>query len=108
MTLQVTWKIDQVDAIPQLGTRTNIVRIVHWRANGVDDTFTSTTYGAVQLPEPTDQFIEFQNLTETQIIEWVKTALGEEQVAGIETDLGRMIENQKNPPIITPMLPWQT
>jgi hypothetical protein len=36
----------------------------------------------------------------------VQDALGEEQVASYEANVAQQIENQINPPVVTPPLPW--
>jgi hypothetical protein len=105
-TTEITWVIEKIQALPVLGEHTNVIQLVNWRATAKKDTYTSTTYGAVQLPPPTNGFIPLENLTEAQVIQWVKDALGTEQLAFIETDLNNMLEAQINPPIITPALPW--
>ena len=40
--------------------------------------------------------------SEAQAIQWTQDALGEEQVAAVYTSIDTQIENQINPPIVTP------
>jgi hypothetical protein len=51
-------------------------------------------------------FTPYANLTEAQVIGWVKNALGEESVTGYETKVAQQIADQINPPVVTPQLPW--
>lgn len=44
--------------------------------------------------------------TSTQLVGWVQSALGAEQVASIEAGLATSIANQANPPVVTPPLLW--
>ena len=37
---------------------------------------------------------------------WVHEAMGEEQVAAYEANVEQQIANDKNPPVVTPPLPW--
>jgi hypothetical protein len=108
MTTTTTWQISAIDCVPQQSGKTNVAQRVHWRATSTDGEYTSSTYGTVSLSAPTDNFIEFDALTEAQAIEWTKAAMGTEQTIALEASLDRMIENQKNPPIVTPQLPWVT
>lgn len=102
----ITWQIAQVDCVPQENAHTNVVRTVHWRVLATEDNYNASIPGITTLNPPTDGFVEFDNLTEAQIVTWIKNTLGTEQVTALEDSLTRMIENQKNPPIVTPQLPW--
>ena len=44
--------------------------------------------------------------SEAQAIQWTQDALGEEQVAAVYASIDTQIENQINPPIVSPTLPW--
>jgi len=47
-----------------------------------------------------------EDLTEEQVIGWVQAAMGAEQVAALEANVAKQIEDQINPPVVTPPLPW--
>lgn len=55
-------------------------------------------------------FIPFEQLTESIMIDWVKTQLGEEKIASITTQaesrLQERIDRKKNPETL-PGLPWE-
>jgi hypothetical protein len=107
MTVTYTWSIVQMDAYPEEGGETNVVFNVHWTLAGIDQTYRGYAYGSqgvsVDLDAP---FIPYADLTKAQVIEWVKDAMGEEKVASYEAAVAQQIENQINPPVITPHLPW--
>ena len=47
-----------------------------------------------------------KDLTEAEVVGWVQAALGEEGTAAVYTSIDTQIQNQIDPPIITPPLPW--
>ena len=51
-------------------------------------------------------FTPYEDLTQDQVVGWTKDALGDEQVAATEANVAAQIETQKNPPVVTPPLPW--
>lgn len=85
-----------------------VVVTAHWTAKKSDGDYSASTYGSVGLPEKDPKskgFIKFDKLTESQVIEWVKAALGEEAVAAIESGLDAQIEAQKKP-VSASGVPW--
>jgi hypothetical protein len=107
MAIVYTWTVAQMDAYPEYEGQTDVVFTVHWRLNGVDGEYTAGVYGSVGLTlDPGATFTPYVDLTETQVIGWVQSALGEEQVAAYEANVADQIENEINPPVVTPPLPW--
>ncbi len=74
------------------------VYIAHWTVSLEDQGETAGAYGSVGFgdPEP-DNYTPFDQLLEDQVIGWVKTALGDEQVASIEASLEAQIQEKLNP-----------
>jgi len=80
---------------------------VHWSASAQDEEFSGYSYGSQGLTlDPEATFKLFAELTEEVVIGWVQAAMGEEQVAAIETSVANQIAVQRNPPVVTPPLPW--
>ena len=109
MTTTYNWQISQLDCKPQVGDMTDYVCVAHWRCTGDDgEGHSGQCYSTVSFavdPEKTN-FVPFNQITEAQAIEWTQAALGEEQVAAVYTSIDSQIENEINPPIVTPPLPW--
>lgn len=106
-----TWRIENLDR--QLtGEAVGGVTVAHWRVvkeetvGTGEDTVTHSVnaYGAVNLtPDPASEgYIEFANLTESDVIGWVKSRV---DVAAIEARLASKIEEQKTPSTATGV-PW--
>jgi len=107
MAITNAWNIQQLDAYPEYEGETDVVFSVHWQLNGTDGTYNGSVYGSVgvTLDEGTS-FTPYADLTQAQVIGWVQDALGEEQVTAYEANVAQQIENQINPPVVTPPLPW--
>jgi hypothetical protein len=107
MSVNLTWKVEQFECYPGKDGRQDVVFIVHWRCNGADGNFAGTSYGTQTIAHEADApFTPYSNLTEAQVIDWVKAALGGERVLQIETSVIAQIEEQRAPSIIRPPIPW--
>ena len=107
MNITNTWIIEQMDCYPQAEDQTDVVFTVHWRVNATDGMYNSSSYGTVGVTYVAGtSYTPYADLTQAQVVGWVQTALGPEQVASIEANLATNIANQVNPPVVTPPLPW--
>lgn len=106
--MNLEWKIDALDCYPEKGGQTDVVFTAHWRVNAQDGQLSSTAYGSVSLqpPPPGSPFTPFAELRREQVVGWVQEALGQEQVQKIEAGVVKSLEDQRNPPVVTPPLPW--
>lgn len=107
MAITYNWTVAQMDAYPTHEGHTDVVFTVHWRMDGTDGEHTAGVYGSVGVTlDQGGTFTPYDQLTEAQVIGWVKDALGAEQVANCEASVAAQIEAQINPPVVTPALPW--
>jgi hypothetical protein len=107
MSITSTWVIQQMDCYPQAEGQTDVVFNVHWRVNATDGTYNATSYGSVGVTYAAGSpYTPYDQLTQAQVVGWVQGSMGPEQVASIEASLVKDIEDQINPPIVTPSLPW--
>ena len=102
-----TWKIESMQAYPQYAGQTNVITQVHWRLNATDDIHSGTVYGTVGLTYAEGSpYTPYEHLTEEQVINWVKEALGPGTVAAHEAAVEQQIANLINPPVIQLTNPW--
>lgn len=74
------------------------VYTAHWTVNLEDQGESAGAYGSVGFGDPDpDNYTPFDQLTQDQVIGWVKSALGDEQVASIEAALESQIQEKLNP-----------
>jgi hypothetical protein len=108
----ITWQVEQMSCYPEEAGQTDVVFSVAWRVNGVDDTSGTPLYATVYGTESVSPytagapFTPYANLTQAQVVGWVQDSMGAEQVASINASIEQQIENQVNPPVVTPPLPW--
>lgn len=112
MSATITWVIEWMQCKPTEGQYTDVVITAGWRCNGsqaagtpaVD--YTATNYGTASFPMPEGTFTPYADLTQDQVLGWC-WANGVDQTA-TEANVQTQINNQINPPIIQPPLPWAT
>ena len=99
------WCIEWCQTTPSSADPSMCVLQIGWRANGVDDAYSSTIYSTVSLPPANpDDYIPYSELTQEDMLNWCWSN-GVDRAA-TEAALAQMIENQKKPPVIQPPLPW--
>ena len=107
MAITYTWQITAMDCYPQYEGETDVVFTCHWTLNGTDGTYNGSVYGTVGVTYTAGSpYTPYADLTQAQVVGWVETALGAEQVASLEANIATQIQNQINPPVVTPPLPW--
>jgi hypothetical protein len=104
MATTFNWTVTAMDCYPQEGGNTDVVFNVHWTCSGTDGTFNGSVYSTCAVPGPGDPFTPYADLTQQQVIGWV-WANGVDQAA-TEAAVQTQINNQANPPVVTPALPW--
>jgi len=102
--MTINWIIERLLVRPTEGSLTDVVITADWRCNGTQDQYSGTCYGSASFAPPTGSFTPYEDLTQEQVLGWC-FANGVDQSA-IEANVTAQIENQINPPIIAPPLPW--
>ena len=105
MATAFTWTVTAMDCYPQAEGQTDVVFTVHWTCSGVDDAYSASVYStqAVTYTAGTP-YTPYANLTQDQVLGWIWAA-GVDKVA-TEAAVAQMVQNQINPPVVTPPLPW--
>ncbi len=107
-----TWDCRTVDCYPTKDEQgvelDDVVYYIHWRLTGTEEsggkTYSATVIGT-QMVTADDidpaTFIPFDELTNEIATGWCTAAMGEEQVANLETSVANQIASQINPTSIT-------
>jgi hypothetical protein len=107
-----TWDCRTVDCYPTKDEQgvelDDVVYNIHWRLTGTEEsggkTYSATVIGT-QMVTADDidpaTFIPFDELTNEIATGWCTAAMGEEQVANLETSVANQIASQINPTSIT-------
>jgi hypothetical protein len=107
MAITTNFNITSLNCYPQQNGIVNIVFKVDWILNGTDGQYYTSIPGSTELTHIAGTpFIPFAELTQEQVITWIKATIGDEVLANYEAMLTKMIDEQANPVVTTPMLPW--
>jgi len=101
------WQIEWMNTTPTSADPAEAVITVGWRCNGTQDSYSASVYSTCSLP-PADpaRFIPYNQLTQDIVLGWI-WANGVDKDA-TEAAVQSQIDNQINPPVIQPPLPWVT
>jgi len=104
--MAVTWDVASLDATKTVGSLSDVVTIVHWRASDADGDHTGSAYGSIGLAEAdSGSFTAYADITKDNAIAWAKAALGSDEVTAIETGIANQIAESKTP-TKTSGVPW--
>jgi len=100
--MAVTWNISTLERNTDNG-----VVVAHWRASDSDGDHSGSSYGTCGFtPDASaDGYVAYDNLTEENVIGWVKGSMGEEAVTGVEDSIAAQIAESKAP-AISVGTPW--
>ena len=88
----ITWKIANLER----ETADGYVYTAHYTIEATDGVYRASAYGSIGF-ERSDNLIPFSDLTEDQVIGWVKDALGTEKVTDINNALSTQLSEQAHP-----------
>jgi len=101
----ITWNISQLDCLPQAPEGADYVVTAHWQCTGVDGVYSGQVYSTTSFAVVQGEaFTPYADLTQDQVLGWV-WANGVDKTA-TEAAVQQQIDNQINPPIVAPPLPW--
>ena len=100
----ITWNISALDCVPNAPEGQDYVVTAHWQCNGVDGDYTGSVYSTCSFPVVQGAFTPYADLTQDQVLGWC-WANGVDK-ASAEAAVEQQIQNQINPPIVSPPLPW--
>lgn len=91
-TPSVQWAIANLER----ETADGFVYTAHYTVAIHDGTYSASAYGSLGFERP-DELIPFADLTEADVISWVKSQLGEEKVQNVEDALLSQLAEQHAP-----------
>lgn len=100
------WTVTQIEVINEDGLQ-NVIVTTCFTVTGDENGLIGAAQGDTKLLPPDAQhFINFQDVTEAEAVQWTKDALGEDRVAVYELLVQQQIDAQKvAQPEVVP-LPW--
>jgi len=100
------WTITGMMTAPSADGLTNVVQSVDWVCTDTDGINTAIQGGKTPMDPPTASFTPYDQLSEAQVVGWVQSALGVDQVSAIEQGLNQQIVYMQSPPVVVLPLPW--
>lgn len=100
------WTVKSMQTAPQEDGLPDVVKRVFWLCTATDGVNESRLGGKTEVPLSTASFTPYDQLTQTQVIGWVRDVLGPQEVARIEASLQQQLADMANPPIVELPLPW--
>lgn len=101
ITTTVTWHVAQLER----ETADGYVFTVHYTVDANDGTYSAGAYGSIGLERPEGELIPYADLTEGDVIQWVKDKFGPEKVTEIVDALQAQLDQQRQPTTASG-LPW--
>lgn len=97
MANSYSYKIHQLDAKINQDGKSNVIYHIHYNYSGVNDDDNSKQYSInniVHLDTPGDDFIEYDNITKEQVVQWIESKIN---VEDFKNAIDKEIEKQINP-----------
>lgn len=105
MATTYNWTISALDCIPNTPEGADYVVTAHWQCTGMNESYSGRVYGTCSFSVVQGSvFTPYADLTQDQVVGWC-WANGVDKTA-TEAAVETQIQNQINPPIIQPPLPW--
>jgi len=100
----ITWTITAMDCSTTEQNPDTVI-VCHWTCAGTDGTYNASVYSTCSVPAPSGSaFTPYDQLTQDQVLGWI-WANGVDKAA-TEAAVQQQLNNQINPPVVTPPLPW--
>ena len=104
--MSVIWEVDNLIRKTTVGSLSDVVTSVEWRAVLTDSGYSASVTGRAELDDAdTGNFTAYASITEANAITWVKDVLGSDEVTDTENLLTAKIEEVKVP-VEKSGVPW--
>jgi hypothetical protein len=105
MMTTFTWTVSRLNCYPQAEGQTDVVFTVHWQLTGTDGTYNGSVYSTCSVTYVAGTpFTPFADLTKDMVLGWIWSSGVDKDSA--EAAVQAQIDNQANPPVVSPKLPW--
>lgn len=105
--MNIEWRVLSMNCFANQDGLTDVVYEINWLCYATDGTYDGATQGFVVVEyNPDAPYTPFNELTQDQVLVWVKNALGEIAVSQYEAQAISYAEEKASPKIVTPPLPW--
>ena len=88
------WAINALDAKIEQDSLNNVIYNIHWGYNANKGDYSVSTIGTCTVEYDKDNFIEYNDLKKSDVIEWLENKL---DVDSMKTNLSDQISKLENP-----------
>ena len=104
--MAAVWKINNLTRKTTVGSLSDVVTAINWRAQLTDSGHNASETGEVELSAAdAGNFTAYASITEANAVDWVKSALGSAKVTATEDALTAKVEELKVP-VEKTGIPW--
>lgn len=112
MSVDYTWNVTQMTCFKSANGEKNVINCIYWTLTGTEEYsgefYTGSVYGSQAIPQdPVNLQCSCDGMTLEQAISLLKEAMGPEQVLIYEEAVAKQIQDQIDPPVVNPPLPWE-
>jgi len=106
MTISYIWTINSMESYPQAEGQTDVVVKVNYSCEATDGTYSAAVAGMTELKlDPDAPYTPYADLTEEQVVGWVKSVLGVEGVENRQNAAEQTLAYRFYHPVTLPN-PW--
>lgn len=107
MTITYTWKITELSCYPEFEGQSNVIFNANWILFGTDGVTICQINGTQPLTYVAGSpFTPYSSLTQSQVVDWVKSAMGSDAVLANEKIVNDLVVETIVPETYQPPLPW--
>tara|TARA_R100000742_G_C4246784_1_gene65592 strand:+ start:553 stop:873 length:321 start_codon:yes stop_codon:yes gene_type:complete len=106
MAITYTWDVEQLECIPKVGNKVNVVEAIPYNYVGVDDSDNTKGVVSGELKIQTSDLSDwtaYSSLSKADIEGWLEANL---TVADLKTKVDAIIDAKQNPASIMVAKPW--
>ena len=105
--MSIEWRVLSMNCLKNLDGLVDVVYEINWLCYAMVNGFDGATQGyAFVQYNPEVAYTPFNQLTQDQVIDWVKDAMGKDAVSQNEQQAIAFAQEKAMPKIVTPPLPW--
>ena len=94
------WTVTAMYTLPKVDDFTDVVVIADWTLTGISGEYSSSVNNSTQFSLPQgEDFTPYEDLTEVQVVGWIKNTIGSKAVEQYEAQIANDIYYQEHPPV---------
>lgn len=107
MSITYNIKIHNIEVIPQIEGKTDVVQKINWIYSGTTDDGRTVSLGnsLYMTFDPLADFVEYNSLTEDKVMSWIYGSINEDRTAAMNAVISSQLETvEKDLPWVLPVV----